>query len=495
MATSSQREGKRESAPPTPRKSSTEKKPQTADNDVHQLIGHNKEECSNDPQGRRSTWKQRDPKPTQVKEEDEELCITQEKEHLPGLEEADLTKFPLTGVSVKTEDHEDKPPESLRWLCPSDVEQMIGHQEECPTQWWSSTLKQEHPQSLHVKEEENELWITQKGEFLLQPEEADLTKLPLTVVSVKTEDHEDKPPESSSQHMTTEDDGDHCGGSQADNLLAPLSDSDDTTSHSAEDEDWHDTQEPLSSDTDCEGDMRTQTGDKHSECSKKKTSKTCFICSFCGKRCSRKGHLTCHLLKHTGEKPFSCTICAKGFAYKTSLTHHMLKHTGEKPFTCSICAKNFTYKASLTHHMLKHTEKPFCCSVCAKNFTYKVKLNQHMLKHTGEKPYSCSVCGKKFSYKGSLTHHMLKHTGEKPLVYSVVGERPPIKTDRVSHKMTQTEEKLFSCSMCGKKYSYKYLLDVHMIMHSKESACHEGAGSASDQPKHYWNQKGFEWSF
>ncbi|XP_054630999.1 zinc finger protein 135-like isoform X2 [Dunckerocampus dactyliophorus] len=266
MATSSQREGGRESAPPTPSTSSTEKKPQTADNEVQKLIGR-QEECPTQPQGGGCTWKQGDPKPPHLKEEEEELWTTQDKECLLGSEEPDLTKLPLTGVSLKAEDHEDQ-----------------EEQHFTESQGWDSTLKQEDPQPPHVNKEQEKLWTTQEGEH-------ELTKLPLTVVSVKTEDHEDKPlespqlhhsrseenrgaelPSSSSlQHMTTKADGDHCGGSQADNLLAPLSDSDDTTSHSPEDEAWHDIQEPFSSDPDWEGDMRTHTDNKHTECSKKKT--------------------------------------------------------------------------------------------------------------------------------------------------------------------------------------------------------------------------------
>ncbi|XP_061759019.1 uncharacterized protein LOC133554371 isoform X2 [Nerophis ophidion] len=55
--------------------------------------------------------------------------------------------------------------------------------------------EEEEPQPPHIKEEDEEVWITQKGECLPAQEEADLSKFPLTVVSVKTEDHEDKPPE------------------------------------------------------------------------------------------------------------------------------------------------------------------------------------------------------------------------------------------------------------------------------------------------------------
>ncbi|XP_072768622.1 uncharacterized protein [Nerophis lumbriciformis] len=142
-----------------------------------------------------------------------------------------------------------------------DVRQLTDRQEKYPPQLQGgiSSFHGEDPQPTLFKEEEVE-------ECHLRLEEADLTKFPLTVVSVKTEDHEDKPPESSqlhynsgeenrgvqppsrrsTRHMTT----DAGGGSQA----APLSDGDNTTSHSPENEDWDDAQDPLSSHTGC-GDL------------------------------------------------------------------------------------------------------------------------------------------------------------------------------------------------------------------------------------------------
>ncbi|XP_054629792.1 oocyte zinc finger protein XlCOF6-like [Dunckerocampus dactyliophorus] len=575
MATSSQREGGRESAPPTPIKSSMEKKPQTADNDMQQLIGC-QEECSPQLQGTSSTLKQGDPQPPHVKKEEEELWTAQEREYLPGQEEADLTKLPLTAVSVKTEDHEDKPPDSSRWLCPADVQQLVGHPEECPPepQGLSSTLKQADSQFFHVKNEEVELWTTQEGECLVGPEEADLTKLPLTVVSVKTENHEDKPHESSRwlcpadvqqvigcqeerpphlqggcstlkkedgqpphvkeeegelwttqnaarllgpeeadltklpltvvsvktedhedkspecsllhhspseenrgaeppsssspQHMTTEADGDHCGGSQADNLLAPLSDSDDTTSHSPEDR--NNTQEPLSSNSDCEGDMRIQTDTKHSKCSKKKTRKKNWTCSVCSKSFSCRGHLARHMVTHTGEKPFNCSVCAKSFSLKGSLNRHMLMHTGEKTIFCSVCGQRFFQKVQMVSHMRKHTgEKPFSCSICAKGFSLQCYLTRHMVTHTGEKPFSCSVCAKSFSLKPYLTRHMVTHTGEKPFCCSVCGQRFSLEEQMVSHKRKHTGKKTFSCSICGKIYYIRNSLAYHMRKHTGEN--------------------------
>ncbi|XP_061917482.1 uncharacterized protein LOC133658946 isoform X3 [Entelurus aequoreus] len=203
---------------------------------------HNKEEYK-EPQTCHVKQEEEYPQPNHFIEEEEGDCLL-------GQEEADLTKFPLTVVSVKTADHEDQPPESSQLHHSPNVQKLIGYQEEPPFLLLegSSLLKQEDPHPPHIKEEEENVWITQERECLLGQKKADLTKFPLTVVSVKTED---KPPESSQlhhspseekreveppsrsspQHMTTEADGDHCGGSQVDNLLAPLSDSDDSTSH------------------------------------------------------------------------------------------------------------------------------------------------------------------------------------------------------------------------------------------------------------------------
>ncbi|KAF0022830.1 hypothetical protein F2P81_024811 [Scophthalmus maximus] len=56
--------------------------------------------------------KQEEPEPPHIKEEQEELWSSQEGEQLQGLGEAEVTKFTVTSVTVKSEEDEEKPQSS-----------------------------------------------------------------------------------------------------------------------------------------------------------------------------------------------------------------------------------------------------------------------------------------------------------------------------------------------------------------------------------------------
>ncbi|XP_061620880.1 zinc finger and SCAN domain-containing protein 2-like isoform X2 [Phyllopteryx taeniolatus] len=364
---------------------------------------------------------------------------------------ADITKCPLTGVPVKTEDsgprlqlhpgqneneehlapeqQDDQSrvypafsPKSAGTGCDSpatlmrisDIENgCMGEQQK-----WNFGLGQEEPETSHVKEEENATVITNCS---------------LTSVALKTNDNDDnglrfklhprqseenrwaKPPSSSStQCMKTEDEGDRCGGSRADGLLAPVSldtvdehSKGDVTCHT-DNTHWKCSQcaETFGAKKNLRRHMMLHTGDQPVRFSHSKIVST-------------KGHLITHAKAHTGKKPHSSIR-----DHSASINGKKKNNGGEKPFKCSVCSQTFSQKPNLKTHMRIHTgEKPFACSVCDARFTQKISLTHHLRTHTGERPFSCSVCKSSFACPGTLWRHMKLHTRVKPFVCPNCGQR------------------------------------------------------------------------
>ncbi|XP_061741914.1 zinc finger protein 391-like isoform X1 [Nerophis ophidion] len=330
--------------------------------------------------------------PPHIIEVEEEVWMSQEGECPVGQEEADVSKFPLTVVSVKTEEHEDKPPESSQLHHSPNVQQVSAEShEEIPSkqQEWSSSVGQTELQApSHIKEEEEELW--KQLQMLVEDNDEDEAQ---SLQLHHCQSEENRGVELVSQHIT-EADGEHCEDikSEPDSIFAPLSDMYHMMSHSSDHSDH--IQQPLESKNDSKGDTRHHTNNKH------------FDCSECGKSFRHKSYITIHMRIHTGEKPFTCSVCKKSFSRKLDMTTHMRTHTGEKPFTCSVCKKSFSTKLVMSTHMRTHTgEKPVTCSICKKSFSRKQYMTKHMRTHTGENPLSCTVCDKRFRYKYQVSKH------------------------------------------------------------------------------------------
>ncbi|XP_077378106.1 uncharacterized protein LOC144019138 [Festucalex cinctus] len=286
----------------------------------------------------------------------------------------------------------------------------------------------------------------------VKDEEASISHLPLTIISVKSED--DKAPECNQS-----------SGDEADDHA----------------------EEPLTTHSDREGDDDTHTGVSPFTCAvcgqifssqngldvhvRTHTLGKPFRCSVCGKTFAKKSNMVSHVRIHTGEKPFSCPACGKGFAQKISLVAHERTHTGEKPFVCAVCGKSFFHKPNMVAHRKTHTgEKPHGCSVCGATFFRKESLASHARTHTGEKPFACPLCGKAFSHKPNMVAHRKTHTGEKPFACAVCAKAFTHKANMVLHMRTHSGERPFACPLCEKRFTQKAHMESHLKTHAGGNA-------------------------
>ncbi|XP_068576943.1 zinc finger protein 436-like [Cebidichthys violaceus] len=193
------------------------------------------------------------------------------------------------------------------------------------------------------------------------------------------------------------------------------------------------------------------------------TSDKPHSCKTCGKDFRRSQHLIEHMRTHTGEKPYSCKTCGKDFGRSNHLVAHMRIHTGEKPYSCKTCEKRFNHLSALKIHIRIHTgEKPYPCETCGKGFKSASDLKIHMRIHTGEKPYGCKTCEKRFCDISPLIRHMRTHTGEKPYACGSCGKAFVWGSSLKSHMKTHAVQKSLTCTTCGRDFRKHFGLLTHM---------------------------------
>ena len=435
--------------------------------DVQQLLGSEEEDPPEQQERSSSLDQDEPPELPHIKEEQEELWINQEGEQLPGLKEADITKFPFTPVPVKSEDDDEERPQS----------------------------SQLHQRQTVFEIRDSKRWTTEADVQVCGGPESARNFNPGRRVQPATCDE--------TSHLFEPD---------IDDVIDPEIDHDASEAETDDSYEWMETRgphsglNPLQQNEVPGSDDMGETSVSSSECARSfgyeghlqkhdgvQTEVKPFSCSVCGKSYHKKNSLRAHMNLHSGAERFSCPLCEKTFQWKRNVETHMTIHTGEKPFCCSVCGTTFAQSSTLRAHLKVHTgEKPYACSICKASFGLSSNFYKHMRMHNGEKPFTCSVCGKGFGEGGHLKKHMTVHTGEKRFGCSVCGKSFAQHGTLRRHLITHTGEKPFSCSVCNKRFTRRHILNKHKCV-GEGSRNKWSCGDTLDFLKHWGrNVKSFK---
>ncbi|KAM9322286.1 uncharacterized protein KZ484_020503 [Pholidichthys leucotaenia] len=153
--------------------------------------------------------------------------------------------------------------------------------------------------------------------------------------------------------------------------------------------------------------------------------------------------------------------------------HSEPETTNDPFFTYTIPLSTNTDQEGNRHVNSKSTTnntvvKPFPCNTCGRRFGGRRHLLAHEINHIGEESLDCNTCGKKMRCASQLARHSRSHTCEKAFSCETCGNSFRKYSDLNTHMRTHTGEKPFSCKICGKCFSHRSGLTYHMRIHTGE---------------------------